>query len=41
MYSNLSATCTNTSAFYWSCTLAGVHDAKARDLRDWDTANKR
>ncbi len=24
------------TVFYMSCTLAGVSDAKERDLRDWD-----
>ena len=28
-------------AFYWSCTLAGVHDAKERDLMVWDIPNRK
>ena len=28
------------AAFYWSCRLAGVQDAKERDTRDWNAAKK-
>ena len=28
------------TVFYWSCTLAGVEDAKERDFRDWDMSKR-